>query len=96
MTRREALTAIRAAFPSAPFTTADLARVAGGRERDARGAVGWMLHHGTIEPVGRIVRRDRSGNPYQAKCYRWTGRGLPGESGSQQALAATWISARWR
>ncbi len=77
LTRTAVLSEIRQSFTDASFTTTDIARQLGARERAVRGVVSWLTLGGAVVVSGHVTRHDHLGVPYRAKCYRLTGKPLP-------------------
>lgn len=108
LTRETTLALITEEWGYGPWTTRCLAERLGETEQVVRGIVAWLHAGGLVEHRGRFRRRDRSGRPYYAQSYGWTGRTEIGEIprnpterrlSAQQSdleLAAYWLSRPWR
>lgn len=74
VTRADVLDLVRRRFPVEVFATSDVATALGCEECRVRAVVGWLAAGDLIRPAGTVTRRDRSGVPYPARLYRWSGR----------------------
>lgn len=106
VTRADVLDMVRRRFPVEVFTTTDIALGLGVSEYRVRGALAWLTAASILRPAGSTRRRDRSGVPYDAKLYRWSGRPeikrCPQDRESRRTIlerpastASDWLSRAW-
>ena len=104
--REDVLDLVRRRFEVETFSTTDIADGLGCEEYRVRAALGWLVAGGLVRRVGSITRRDRSGVPYPAVIYRWSGRSeivrCPQAPEARRtilerpaATASDWLSRRW-
>ena len=104
--REDVLNLVRGRFPVEVFSTRDIAGGLGVSEYRVRGALAWLVAGGLVRRVGSVKRRDRSGVPYRAASYRWSGkteiRRCPQDRESRRTIlerpsvsAFDWLSRAW-
>ena len=106
VTRADVLDLVRRRFEVETFSTRDIADGLGVSEMKVRAVVGWLVAGGLVRRVGSVNRRDRSGVPYRAASYRWSGkteiRRCPQDRESRRTIlespsvsAFDWLSRAW-
>ena len=106
VTRAIVIDLIRRRFEAGTFSTRDIADGLGCEEYRVRGALAWLVAGGLVRRVGSVKRRDRSGVPYRAASYRWSGkteiRRCPQDRESRRTIlespsvsAFDWLSRAW-